>query len=355
MFILSFTICQYVCISFYIGPFQTFSCCSCNCCSDGCCTCCVDCDPLICCCLEIRLVSRSESPLKEPNAVKYTVRTQSAQNHNKEPNNIEKSKVDLTKDNKGHEKKINYEKKSVKIPHSSRSDRSDKSVTSPRSLNSGTPRSVSQLQVSCTPSSGKKRRTGKPSSKLKSGTLKPQLDRKLLSGARSLPSPPALPSRSQTSDHVSDDNSGSRERNSSESSAGELVEIPVEQQNVYLQSDLYKNTQLKKNSHLSPDLILGLPLGDHGASDSFPQGASSANVNQSSSVSMRPGTILDGSMSHRDGFRHSRDGSSSYRDGSISYRSVVSGSNISVHFDGQQKAGVMNLTSPRPLPGPPMR
>ncbi|KAL4223508.1 hypothetical protein ACF0H5_016979 [Mactra antiquata] len=337
----------------------TFSCCTCNCCDDGCCNCCADCDPLVCCCLEIRLVSKADSPRRNPNAATYLVKNQSIEKTGEKlPNNNNKTKVTSDKVNNAQNIRIKTDQVEQSAQLSKNVNANMNSGQLLKTRNSG---NKSRHQVSNKMTTKKTSQRNRPSTKMKSDLANISEDRKSVTstGARSLPKKPPKGLTPKFSTNVSSsDAADDSDRTSSDSSDEDMVEIPVKQQTSHLHSNLYKKAQLQGRIHSHPDHFLDFSQSDQCGSDALSVCASSGNPINNSSVSLRPDLVLNSSRSrsHRDGSISARSiAPSTYRDGSFSHRSVVSGSNISVHFEGQHKTGSMSLTSPRPLPGPPMR
>lgn len=227
---------------------------------------------------------------------------------------------------------IKMTKTSNRTPSSARksSSKSNQSTTGIPT----TARSVSQLQLSCASSHTQEQTTRKTTTKLKSAKgTKQESDTKAVSKSntarnRLLPVLPSLPLKTQTSKDTNV-RTGARKRTNSGPFAGELKEVPVKQHSVILHSHLYDTHSLASGSvHNGLDRILDLP-------QHYDAISQTVSLDADSSVPLSPGTILDGSCTHR---------------------SSSAGSNLNVRFDMQgQNSDFVSFTSTRPLPGPPVR
>lgn len=192
-----------------------------------------------------------------------------------------------------------------------------------------------QLDISyISPSSTKQQKTGKPKTKIKScpRVARGHHVKSARNISRSLPAKPEAQSHTQGS-------APKTKIKQTLPTASELKEVPVVQTTVPFYAS---SASFLGSVQSDPDFILGLP--QHYDIISLSSRTSMNKNVPPSGEQLRPGSIIDGS--------------STYRDGSITNRSVVAGSvysvvtldNISVHQDQSS-----NLMSARPLPVPPGR
>lgn len=313
----------------YISYFssQIFPCCkrNCECCEDGCCTCCADCDALVCCCLEIRLVSKGVPEENTPSAAKYIANDSKAEiytNKISQNTSLKKNKT-LSEADKFTNVGIQRTNNSSPPAKASGTKSNQSKTRSPTSI-----RSDSQLQLEYKKSNSKQQTTVKSASKMKppQGVGRKSDAKSNTTGTRSLPGPPPLPPKINSSEKEKLKR-GARKRTNTESCASELKEVSVDQKSALLYSHLYRNSYSNASGsfHGGPDLILGLPPSQAALVDT-------SSINQysfSSLPPMSPGTIVDGSGTHR---------------------SSTVDSTFSVHFED-----VNSLASPRPLPQLPGR
>ncbi|XP_052248432.1 uncharacterized protein LOC127856337 [Dreissena polymorpha] len=260
-------------------------------CCTRCCVSCVDCAPVVCCCLEIRLVSKYSTD-------KSRSVSESSVNQSREMQSMDsKDMVKATS--------LSFGAKGAKSKKEA-----SKHVLSTVAV---------VTHTGCKPTPKKVQKTIKPNGDVIE-TNNTKLKETTLELTRKLPPPPlhvkvSLPSQ-QTSAKVT------HKRKQSVSS--ELREVPVIQNSIPL--------HFLGRGHNDPDLLLGLPQHDDLISLSVNSNASMSNIRVHMYDQLEPGTILDGSGTHR----------SSVMD------SVYSNVPRTPRSQGQS----LTLTSPRPLPVP---
>lgn len=293
---------------------QTFPCCKRllsddQCCEDECCTCCHDCGPVVCCCLEIRLVSRSETD-ESSKAAKYVENSKTKFNQSRESQ---------TRGDKSNEMGTESVKRENVRPGKGKS----KTVTSQT-----TAKSAHHSKPSNTvPLPSKQQRTGKPKTKMKASS---DVSEHSDSVSKSPPkkAPRSLPSRPSQQQVPS---SGAPKRIKRESGS-ELKEVPVIPYDTPLCS-ARGGAPVLEIMRSDPDLVLGLPQQYDLVSLSSRTEALNRSICQAGDR-LKPGSVVDGSSTHR----------------SVGAGSVYSGFTLeTISICAEQ------LTSPRPLPIPPQR
>lgn len=288
-----------------------------HCHGDDCCSCCTDCDAVVCCCLEIRLVSN-----KIPaTASKYAPTTQ---NIPRDKNDSSKKSNHLQKDAYVRKKTSNQSGQKSELP--STKNKSVKTRSLPPAPASA--RSASQIEVSYTDRTSKQHISGAiPATTTTTAAVKHQKP----SGKTELMKTRSLPETPRTKSTKGRKLSSAQEKEVKETEASDLKEVPVNQQSSLSHSHLYESalSLVSGSVYSGSDLILGLSPHYDGVSQVVSLDGSYVPLTYSH------GTILDGSGTHR---------------------TMVAGSSLSVHFEEHIAHNyTVTSTSARPLPGPPVR